>query len=71
MPLMSPQPLATTTLPSVSMVLTIPCTSSQSEMSVFMSVPLCFDSCIFVASFEIRKYESSNLFFSFRIFWLF
>lgn len=33
MPLMSPQPLATTILPSLSMVLTIPWTS-QSEMSV-------------------------------------
>ena len=29
-------------------------------MSVFMSVPHCFDYCNFVISFEIRKYETSN-----------
>lgn len=41
-------------------------------MSVFMPVPHCFDYCSFIVTFEIRKWEISNLVFFFfsRLCWL-
>ena len=42
------------------------CSIALVYMTVFMTLPHCFDDCSFVVSFEIRKCESSNFVFLFH-----